>query len=57
MHGLENEERQTSNVRLNDGEEVGDGGEGMRGGRSLTKALGDRAHLLLQLVDLSLIHI
>ena len=44
MHGLENEERQTSNVRLNDGEEVGDGGEGMRGGRSLTKALGDQAH-------------
>ena len=48
MHGVENEGTQPSNLTLNDGEEVGDGGEGARGGRPLTKALGDRAHYLLQ---------
>ena len=51
MHGLENEDKQPSNLTLNDGEEVGDGGEGARGGRPLAKALGDRAHNLLQPVD------
>ena len=46
MHGLENEDKQRSNLMLNDGEEVGDGGEGARGERPLVKALGDRAHHL-----------
>ena len=48
MHGIENEGTQPSNLTLNDGEEVGDGEEGARGGRLLAKALGDRAHHLLQ---------
>ena len=39
MHGLENEGKQPRNRTLNDGEEVGDGGEGARGGRPLAKAL------------------
>ena len=51
MHGLENEDKQPSNLTLNDGEEVGDGGEGARGGRPLTRALGDRVNHLLQPVD------
>ena len=54
MHGIENEGTQRSNLTLNDGEEVGDGEEGARGGRLLAKALGDRAHHLLQPVDVSL---
>ena len=44
MHGLENEDKQSSSLTLNDDGEVGDGGEGARGGRPLAKALGDRAH-------------
>ena len=54
MHGIENEDKQLSNLTLNDGEEVGDGGEGARGGRPLAKALGNRAHDLLQPVDVTL---
>ena len=42
------------NLKLHDGDEVGDGGEGARGGRPLAKALGDRAHHLLQPVDVRL---
>ena len=42
------------NLTLNDGDEVGDGGEGVRGGSYLAKALGDRAHNLLQPVDVRL---
>ena len=38
----------------NDGDEVGDGGERVRGGRPLAKALGGRAHHLLQPVDVRL---
>ena len=48
---LENEDKQPSNLTLIDGEEVGDDGEGARGGRPFAKALGDRAHHLLQAVD------
>ena len=44
--------KQSINFTLNDGEEVGDGGEGARGGRPLAKTLGDRAHHLLQPVEL-----
>ena len=44
----------TSNLTLNDGEELDDGGERARGGRSIAKALGDRAHHLLQRVDVRL---
>ena len=51
---VEHEDRQTSNLTLNDGEEVGDGGEGARGGRPLAKALGGRAHYLLQAADVRL---
>ena len=51
MHALGNEDKQPSNLYLNDGEEVGDGGEGARDGRPLAKALGDQAHHLLQPVD------
>ena len=54
MHGLENEDKQPSNLPLNDGEEVGDGGKGVRGGRPLTKSLGDRAHHLVQPIDVRL---
>ena len=39
---------------LNGGDEVGDGGEGARGGRPLAKMLGGRAHHLLQAVDVRL---
>ena len=52
MHGLEKEH--SINLMLNDGDEVGDGGEGARGGRPLAKALCDRAHHLLQPVDVRL---
>ena len=54
MHGLKNETKQSINLLLNDGDEVGDGGEGARGGRPLTKALGGRAYHLLQPVDVRL---
>ena len=54
MHALGNEDKQPSNLYLNDGEEVGDGGEGARDGRPLAKALGGRAHHLLQSVDVRL---
>ena len=54
MHGLENEDKQLSKLTLNDGEEVGDGGGGARGGPPLAKALGDQAHHLLQAVDVRL---
>ena len=54
MHGLGNEGKQYINLTLNDGEEVGDGREGARGGPPLAKALGDRAHHLLHPVDVRL---
>ena len=56
MHGLKNEKKKTQsiNLTLNDDDEVGDGGEGARGGRPLTKAVGDRAHHFLQPVDVRL---
>ena len=44
MHGLENEHQQSTNIALNDGDELGDGEEGARGGRPLAKALGGRTH-------------
>ena len=53
MHGLHNEHNLFS-LTLNDGDEVGDGGEGERGGRPLANALGSRAHHLLQPVDVRL---
>ena len=43
---IENEGKHSINLTLNDGAEDGDGGEGARGGHQLTKALGDREHLL-----------
>ena len=51
MHGLENDQKQSISFTLNDGDKVGNGGEGLRGGRPLAKALGYRAHHLLQTVD------
>ena len=54
MHGLENEHQQSTNIALNDGDELGDGEEGARGGRPLAKVLGDRARHLLQPVDVRL---
>ena len=50
-----NKFKQSTNLTLNDGEEVGDGGEGARGGRPPAKALGDWAHHLLQPVDVILL--
>ena len=44
MHELTNEHKQSVNLTLKDGDEVGDGGEGARGGRPLAKALGGRTH-------------
>ena len=41
MHGPENEHKQSNNLALDGGDEVGDGGEGALGGRPLAKALGD----------------
>ena len=41
-----NKFKQSTNLTLNDGEEVGDGGEGARGGRPLAKVLGGRVHYL-----------
>ena len=43
MHGLKNEHKQSINLTLNEGDEVGDGGEGASGERPLAKALADRA--------------
>ena len=54
LHRLENEHNQSIDLALNDGDEVGDGGEGARGGRPLAKALDGRAHHLLQPVDVRL---
>ena len=54
MHAWARKLTQSINLTLNDGDEVGDGGEGARGGRPLAKALGDRAHHLLQPVDVRL---
>ena len=54
MHGQENKHKQSINLELNGGDEVGDGGEGARGGRPLAKALGGRAHHLRQSVDFRL---
>ena len=54
MHGLKTEHKQHSDLKLNDGEDVGDGAKGARGGRPLDKALGDRTHHLLQPVDVRL---
>ena len=42
MYGLKNEHK-TITLTLNEGDEVGDGGEGARGGGPLAKALGGRA--------------
>ena len=53
MHGLENENKQSIHLTLNNGEEVSDGGEGVRRVRPLAKALGDREHHVLQPVDVS----
>ena len=44
MLGLKNEHKQSINLTLNEGDEVGDGGQGARGGRPLAKALGGRTH-------------
>ena len=46
---------QSISLTLNDGDEVGDGGEGTQGGCPLAKTLGDRAHHLLQPVDVRLL--
>ena len=40
--------KQSMNLTLNEGDVVGDGGEGARSGRPLAKALGGRAHHILQ---------
>ena len=39
--------KQSMNLTLNEGDVVGDGGEGARSGRPLAKALGGRAHHIL----------
>ena len=54
MHALKSEHKQSINITLNDGDEVGDGGEGARGGRPLAIALGGRAHHLFQPADVRL---
>ena len=53
MHGLEHEHEQSINLTQNDGDQVGDGGEGARGGCPLANALGDGAQHLLQPVHVS----
>ena len=50
MHRLKNEHKQPINLTLNNGDGVGDGGEGARG-RPISKALGGWTHHLLQPVD------
>ena len=37
MHGLENHNKQPSNLKLNDGGEFGDGGKGAKSGRLLAE--------------------
>ena len=55
MHAwTKNEHDQYINLTLNDGDEVGDGGEDARGEGPLAKALGGRVHHLLQPVDVRL---
>ena len=54
MHGLENENTQSIDLALNDGDEVSVMQRSAPGGRPLAKALGDRAHHLLRPVDVSL---
>ena len=44
MLGLKNEHKQSINLTLNEGGEVGDSGECARGGGPLAKALGGPAH-------------
>ena len=51
MHAWTRKCTQSINLTLTDGDKVGDGGEGARGGRPLTRALGDRVNHLLQPVD------
>ena len=46
VHGLKPQHKQSINLTLNEGDEVGDGGEGARGGRPLAKVLGGRVHYL-----------
>ena len=53
MHGLKHG-TQSTNFTLNDGDEVSDGGESVQSEHPLAKALGDRAHHLLQQVDIHL---
>ena len=53
MQGQTNEHKQSINLTLKDGDEV-DNGEGARSGGPLAKALGGRAHHLLQSVDVRL---
>ena len=54
MHGVKNKSTLLSNFMLIESEEVCDGGEGSRGERPLANALADRAHHLLQPVDVRL---
>ena len=54
MHAWARKLTQSINLTLNDGDEVGEGGEGVRGGHALAKASGGRAHHLLQPVDVRL---
>ena len=55
MHAWTKKEHdQYINLTLNDGDEVGDGGEDARGEGPLAKALGGRVHHLLQPVDVRL---
>ena len=55
MHGQKNEYFvQSINFSMDDGDEVGDGGEGARGGRPLAKALNGQARHLPQPVDVGL---
>ena len=54
LHRLENEHNQSIDLALNDGDEVGDGGESTRVGRPLVKALLNRVRHLLELMDVRL---
>ena len=55
MHACMDEKMNTIyNLTLNDGDKVGDGGEGARGGRPVAKPLGDRPQHLLLPVDVRL---
>ena len=44
MHGLNNEHNQSINLTPNEGDEIGDGGEGARVGRPPARALGSWVH-------------